>query len=81
MINLPRPSGGVFYIEGTAAKSNRIEKIYYIRYRKDGKLVEEKAGRQYQDDMTCQVLKYVDTKIVTTSHQFSQNKSLQACHS
>ncbi|XCN73076.1 MAG: S8 family serine peptidase [Candidatus Electrothrix aestuarii] len=29
----------------------------------------------------CQVLKYVDTKIVTTSHQFSQNKSLQAFHS
>ncbi len=43
---------GVFYIEGTAAKGNRSEKIYYIRYRKDGKLVEEKAGRQYQDDMT-----------------------------
>ncbi|MCI5222658.1 MAG: site-specific integrase [Candidatus Electrothrix sp. AR4] len=43
---------GVFYIEGTAAKANRSEKIYYIRYRKNGKLVEEKAGRQYQDDMT-----------------------------
>ncbi|MCI5159282.1 MAG: site-specific integrase, partial [Candidatus Electrothrix sp. AUS1_2] len=43
---------GVFYIEGTAAKGNRSEKIYYIRYRKDGKLVEEKAGRQYQDEMT-----------------------------
>ncbi len=43
---------GVFYIQGTAAKGNRPEKIYYIRYRKAGKLVEEKAGRQYQDDMT-----------------------------
>jgi integrase len=43
---------GVFYIEGTAAKAGRPERIYYIRYRKDGKLVEEKAGRQYQDDMT-----------------------------
>lgn len=28
------------------------EKIYYIRYRHDGKLTEEKAGRQYADDMT-----------------------------
>jgi hypothetical protein len=43
---------GVFYIEGTAAKVDKPERIYYIRYRKDGKLIEEKAGRQYQDDMT-----------------------------
>ncbi len=43
---------GVYYIEGKAAGGKRPEKIYYIMYRKDGKLIEEKAGRQYQDDMT-----------------------------
>lgn len=32
--------------------SGKPERIYYIRYRHSGKLVEEKAGRQYQDDMT-----------------------------
>ena len=42
---------GVFWIQGTGA-NGRPEKIYYIRYRLDGHLVEEKAGRQYQDDMT-----------------------------
>ncbi|MCB9253003.1 MAG: tyrosine-type recombinase/integrase [Flavobacteriales bacterium] len=42
---------GVFYLDGTSAQG-KPEKIYYIRYRKDGKMVEEKAGRQYQDDMT-----------------------------
>ena len=42
---------GVFYINGTSSKE-KPEKIYYIRYRKNGKMVEEKAGRQYQDDMT-----------------------------
>jgi len=42
---------GVFYLEGTSAQG-KPEKIYYIRYRRDGKSVEEKAGRQYQDDMT-----------------------------
>lgn len=42
---------GVFYLEGISAQG-KPEKIYYIRYRKDGKAVEEKAGRQYQDDMT-----------------------------
>ena len=42
---------GVFYISGTSAQG-KPEKIYYIRYRKNGKMVEEKAGRQFQDDMT-----------------------------
>ena len=41
---------GVYYIMSpTGAKQ---EKIYYILYRKNGKLIEEKAGRQFQDDMT-----------------------------
>jgi len=43
---------GVYYIESTAVGSNRAEKIYYIVYRKSGRLVEEKAGRQFQDKMT-----------------------------
>lgn len=32
---------------------NREEKVFYIRFRKDGKLVEEKAGRQFRDDMSA----------------------------
>lgn len=43
---------GVFYIESNVPGSSKPEKIYYIMYRKCGKLVEEKAGRQFQDDMT-----------------------------
>ena len=43
---------GVFYIEGKDISGKRTEKIYYIRYRRDGKMVEEKAGRQHRDDMT-----------------------------
>ena len=42
---------GVFYIKGVSA-TGKPEKIYYIRYRKHKKAIEEKAGRQYQDDMT-----------------------------
>jgi integrase len=42
---------GVYYIEGTGA-DGRQERIYYIFYRKDGRQVEEKAGRQVKDDMT-----------------------------
>ena len=44
---------GVYYIEGEAVGRTGKERIYYIFYRKDGKQVEEKAGRQYQDDMTA----------------------------
>ncbi len=43
---------GVFYIEGTSPATGKPERIFYIRYRKAGKLIEEKAGRQFQDDMT-----------------------------
>jgi len=42
---------GVFYIEGESV-NGKPEKIFYIRYRKDGKSIEEKAGRQFQDTMT-----------------------------
>ena len=42
---------GVFYINGASSKG-KTERIYYIRYRKNGKMIEEKAGRQYQDDMS-----------------------------
>ena len=43
---------GVYCIEGKAVGRSGTEKIYYIRYKKGGKSVEEKAGRQYSDDMT-----------------------------
>jgi integrase len=43
---------GVYYINGKTIGSNRNERIYYIVYRKNGKMIDEKAGRQFQDDMT-----------------------------
>ncbi len=43
---------GVFYIDGTSPVTGKPEKIFYIRYRKAGKMIEEKAGRQSHDDMT-----------------------------
>jgi integrase len=43
---------GVYYIEGKRAGKDQVERIYYISYYKDGKRVEEKAGRQFQNDMT-----------------------------
>jgi integrase len=42
---------GVYYLESKAS-DGRPEKILYIIYRKNGKLIEEKAGRQFRDAMT-----------------------------
>lgn len=43
---------GVSFIMGTAVATGKPERVYFIRYRRDGKLIEEKAGRQFQDAMT-----------------------------
>jgi integrase len=45
---------GVYYVEGRGVpgSGHKMERIYYIDYRKGSKRIQEKAGRQYQDDMT-----------------------------
>ena len=45
------PTGykGVYYIIGKHLTTGKPEKIYYITYRKDGKLISEKAGRSSHD--------------------------------
>ena len=42
---------GVYYVD--VENKGRKERIYYIRYRYHGKLIEEKAGFQFADDMTA----------------------------
>ena len=44
---------GVYYIKGTSPADGKPESIFYIIYRKDGRLIEEKAGRGRTDDMTA----------------------------
>jgi integrase len=41
-----------------------IERIYYIVYKKDRKTFEEKAGRQYTDDMTAARASYIRTELI-----------------
>jgi integrase len=43
---------GVFYRESRRIGHKGIERIYYTVFKKDGKVIEEKVGRQYADDMT-----------------------------
>lgn len=42
---------GVYYVLGNGP-NGKPEKIFYIRYTRKGKKIEERAGRQFQDDMT-----------------------------
>jgi integrase len=42
---------GVYYIM-SKDPTGKPERVYYIMYRKDGKLIDEKAGRASKDDMT-----------------------------
>jgi integrase len=42
---------GVYFIEGKGARG-KAEKTYYIVYRRQSRLIEEKAGSERRDDMT-----------------------------
>lgn len=44
---------GVYFVEVPRPAGYGAEKVYYIRYRKQGKLIEEKVGGQYRDNMTA----------------------------
>lgn len=44
---------GVFYREAKRIGGKGTEKVFYVVYKKDGKVVEAKAGRQFSDDMTA----------------------------
>jgi integrase len=43
---------GIFYREAGRIGGRGIEKVYYIVFKRDGKVIEEKVGRQFKDDMT-----------------------------
>ncbi len=43
---------GVYYRESARIGRSGTEKVYYIVFKKDGKTIEEKVGRQYADDIT-----------------------------
>jgi integrase len=71
---------GVYYIMGTSVGSNKPEKIFYVMYRKGGKQIQEKAGRQFQDDMTAARAAQVRTKRIEGAEPSNQERreALQA---
>jgi DNA-binding CsgD family transcriptional regulator len=55
---------GVYYSNGISSELGRIERAYCIRYRKDGDLIEEKVGRQFQNNMTPAKAAKIRMKII-----------------
>jgi integrase len=48
----PTKYPGIFYREADRIGGPGKEKVFYIIFKRDGKVFEEKVGRQYTDDMT-----------------------------
>ena len=44
---------GVFYREAQRIAGSGVEKVYYIIFKKNARVFEEKVGRQYADNMTA----------------------------
>lgn len=44
---------GVYYVKNKDPITGKMENTFYIRYRRQGKQIDEKAGHQFRDDMTA----------------------------
>jgi len=55
---------GVFYRETKRIGSNGTEKVFYVVFKKNGKVYEEKAGRQYVDDMTASRAAFIRGELI-----------------
>lgn len=65
---------GVFYIEGFSELLHKPEKVYYIRYRKEGLPIEEKAGKQYVDAMTPAKANKIRVRRITGTQSTNSEK-------
>ena len=68
---------GVRYIIGKAIGTKKPEKIYYITYRKAGRLINEKAGRQFQDDMTPAKASHLRTERIQGAKTNSEKRDAE----
>ncbi|SPD74565.1 hypothetical protein PITCH_A2410003 [uncultured Desulfobacterium sp.] len=69
------PYPGVYYIEGCHRNAAKKERTFYIRYRKNGKLIEERVGLRFRDGMTGEKAASIRAECIVGS-QLSSKKSL-----
>ena len=64
---------GVFYLEGKKSGYEGKERVFYIRYRANGRQFEEKVGRSVRDNMTAEkAFKLRESKL--TNRKIFKNK-------
>jgi len=68
---------GVYYIISSYNKADRQERIYYIRYRKNGTLFEEKVGRHYADSMSAEKAAVIRTECMAGKRLSQREKREQ----
>jgi integrase len=67
----------VYYLEGKAL-DGRPEKIFYISYYRQGKRIEEKAGRQFRDKMTAARANQIRTRRIEGTSPSNQERRQEA---
>ncbi len=65
---------GVFYREAQRLGGKGTERIYYVMYKKDGKKIEVKAGRQFADNMTPAKAERLRAMLIEGRKQTPQEK-------
>lgn len=68
---------GIFFRESKRIGGKGSEKVYYVVYKKDGKVYEEKAGRQYADDMTPARAAHIRSELVEGKRPTRKEKRQQ----
>lgn len=69
---------GVFYRLSERIGGTGFEKVYYVLYKKNGKLYEEKAGRQYADAMTPARASYIRSGLIEGKRLSRKEKKARA---
>ncbi|MBT8339946.1 MAG: sigma 54-interacting transcriptional regulator [Desulfatitalea sp.] len=59
---------GVYFIEGKTIGSIKNERIYYIVYRKNGRQIEKRVGRQFRDGMTPEKAHKIRVQCIESNH-------------
>jgi integrase len=69
---------GVFYRMRRRIGGPGEERVYYVVYKKDGKLVEAKAGRQYKDQMTPAKASRFRSNLIEGREQTPEEKRVES---
>jgi len=65
---------GIFFREADRIGGKGKEKVFYVVYKKDGKLNEEKCGRQFADDMTAARASRIRAQLIEGKRQTRPEK-------